>query len=75
MDFGEVEGKWAERIYCKLKCRGCDPDTATADGKADRNSTRFSEFSAKGLQIQPFSDLGVVLAENCVNTAIAKELK
>lgn len=27
-------------IYCELKCRGCDPDTLTADGKADRNSAR-----------------------------------
>ena len=43
MDFGEVEGKWAERIYCKLKYRGFDPDTVTADGKADRNFTRFFE--------------------------------
>ena len=30
-------------IYCKLKCRGCDTDTATADGKADRNFTRIFE--------------------------------
>ena len=49
MDFGEVEGKWAERIYCKLKYRGFDPDTVTADGKADRHFARFTEFSAKGL--------------------------
>ena len=63
-----------ERIYCKLKCRGCDPDTATADGKADRNSTRFSEFSAKGLQNWTFSKLGVVTAENSVDKAFFKEL-
>ncbi|MEI2988482.1 MAG: hypothetical protein V8T22_05355 [Oscillospiraceae bacterium] len=46
---GRVEGKWAERIYCKLKYRGCNPDTLTADGKADRNSARFVALSAKGL--------------------------
>jgi len=44
-----LRGKWAERNDCELKCRGCNPDTATADGKADRNSTRFVKFYAKGL--------------------------
>lgn len=36
-------------IYCKLKCRGCSPDTVTADGKADRNFARFVQLRAKGL--------------------------
>ena len=36
-------------IYCELKCRGCSPDTLTADGKADRNFTRFVQLRAKGL--------------------------
>ena len=62
-------------LVCKLKCRGCCPDTLTADGKADRNSARFKEFSEKGLQNRTFSKLGVVTAENSVNTVFIKELK
>lgn len=57
-------------LVCKLKCRGCDPDTLTADGKADRNFTRFEEFYAKGLQNRTFENFGVVTEENNVNTAI-----
>ena len=59
-------------MYCELKYRGCDPDTITADGKADRNSARFTLFSAKELQIQPFSNLGVVTAENSVDKAFLR---
>lgn len=70
-----LRGKWAKRIYCKLKYRGCDPDTLTADGKADRNFARFAQFSAKGLQNRTFKYFGVVTAENGVNTAFIKELK
>ena len=62
-------------FHCKLKRRGCNPDTATADGKADRNFTRFEEFLAKGLQNRTFSKLGVVTVENSVNTVFIKELK
>lgn len=69
-----LRGKWAERNDCELKRRGCCPDTATADGKADRNFTRFSEFYTKGLQLQPFLNLGVVSAENSVDKAFFKEL-
>jgi hypothetical protein len=43
MEGGEVG------MVCKLKCRGCDPDTVTADGKADRNFARFVQLRAKGL--------------------------
>lgn len=43
---GGFEG---DLIYCELKCRGCDPDTLTADGKADRNFARFEQFRSKGL--------------------------
>lgn len=46
MNSGGFEG---DLIYCELKCRGCDPDTITADGKADRNSARFVQLGAKGL--------------------------
>ncbi len=69
---GGVEGNL---FHCKLKRRGCDPDTLTADGKADRNFTRFTLFSEKGLQNRTFSKLGVVTAENNTNTAFFKELK
>ena len=43
--------RWVEGdlFHCKLKYRGFDPDTVTADGKADRHFARFTEFSAKGL--------------------------
>lgn len=34
---------------CKLKYRGCNPDTLTADGKADRNLAGVKMFSEKGL--------------------------
>jgi len=44
-----LRGKLAERNHCKLKRRGCNPDTVTADGKADRNFARLAEFSAKEL--------------------------
>lgn len=71
-NLGWVEGNL---FHCKLKCRGCDPDTLTADGKADRNFTRFIPFSAKGLQIWTFRNSGVVTAENSINTAFVKELK
>lgn len=68
--------RWVEGylFHCKLKCRGCNPDTLTADGKADRNSARFKEFSEKGLQNLTFRNLGVVTAENGVNTEFFKEL-
>lgn len=59
----------------QVKVSGLFPDTATADGKADRNFTRFTPFSAKGLQIWTFRNLGVVTAENGINTAFVKELK
>ena len=39
----------SEIFHCKLKCRGCSPDTVTADGKADRNFARFVQLRAKGL--------------------------
>lgn len=80
----ELENGWIQEnsgwvegylFCCKLKCRGCDPDTLTADGKADRNFTRFIPFSAKGLQIWTFRNSGVVTAENGINTAFVKELK
>ena len=48
--------------------------TLTADGKADRNFTRFMLFSIKGLQNRTFENFGVVIAENGVNTAFFKEL-
>ena len=70
-----LRGKWAERIYCKLKYRGCTPDTVTADGRADRNLARFAKFSAKGLQNRTFENFGVVTSESSVNTAFIKELK
>lgn len=68
---------WGEGylFHCKLKCRGCDPDTLTADGKADRNFTVFMKYYAKGLQNLTFRNLGVVTAENGINTAFVKELK
>lgn len=31
-------------LYCELKCRGCNPDTFTADGKADRNLRGLYSF-------------------------------
>ena len=80
----ELENGWIQEnsgwvegylFCCKLKCRGCDPDTATADGKADRNSTRFTPFSEKGLQNRTFRNLGVVTAENSESTVFFKELK
>ncbi len=69
-----LRGTWAERIYCKLKYRGCCPDTITADGKADCNFAGFTLFSAKGLQNRTFENFGVVTAESSVNTAFFKEL-
>ncbi len=80
----ELENRWirenqrwvgGDLFCCKLKCRGCDPDTLTADGKADRNFTRFMKFSAKGLQNRTFRNLGVVIAENGVNKGFIKELE
>lgn len=64
--------RWVEGylFHCKLKHRGCDPEAITADGKADRNFTRFMKFSAKGLQNRTFRNLGVVTAENGVNMVI-----
>lgn len=69
--------RWVEGnlFHCKLKWRGCDPDTLTADGKADRNFTRFMKFYAKGLQNRTFRNSGVVTAENSVDRAFFKELK
>ncbi len=69
---GGVEGNL---FHCKLKLRGCNPEAVTADGKADRNFTRFTLFSEKGLQNRTFENFGVVTSENCVNTAFFKELK
>lgn len=70
-EFGWVEGYL---FHCELKRRGCNPDTATADGKADRNFAMFKEFSARGLQNWNFSKLGVVTAENSADKAFFKEL-
>lgn len=69
--------RWVEGnlFHCELKYRGCDPDTVTADGKADRNFARFMKFSAKGLQNRTFENFGVVTAESNANTAFIKELK
>ena len=69
--------RWVEGdlFHCKLKCRGCDPDTATADGNADRNFTRFMLFSEKELQNPTFEKFGVVTAESNEITVFFKELK
>ena len=75
MNFGESEEVGGDLLYCKLKCRGCNPDTVTADGKADRNSARFMQFSEKGLQNRTFENFGVVIAKNGVNTVIFKGLE
>ena len=43
-------------IYCKLKCRGCDPDTLTADGKADRILRDLQSFRQRGCKIGDFEN-------------------
>ncbi len=62
-------------LYCKLKRRGCDPDTITADGKADRNFTWFTLFSEKGLQNVEFIKIGVAVPKNACIQRKTQELE
>lgn len=48
-----------ERIYCELKCRGCSPDTITADGKADRILRGLYSFGQRGCDFRLFKISGL----------------
>lgn len=53
---GGFEG---DLIYCELKCRGCNPDTITADGKADRNLRGLYSYGQRGCKFSLFEISGL----------------
>lgn len=61
-------------LVCELKFRGRCPETITADGKADRNSTSNSRHGQKGVVKSTFLRFRCCRAKTAVNTRDSQEL-
>ena len=61
-------------LVCELKFRGRCPETITADGKADRNSTRKSRYMQKGVVKTMLLRFRRCKAKTAVNTRDSQEL-
>ena len=61
-------------LVCELKFRGRSPETITADGKADRNSTSKSRHRQKGVVKTMIFRFRRCKAKTAVNTRDSQEL-
>ena len=61
-------------LVCELKFRGRSPETITADGKADRNSTSKSRLRQKGVEKTMILRFRRCKAKTAVNTSDSQEL-
>ena len=61
-------------LVCELKFRGRSPETITADGKADRNSTSKNRYMQKGVVKSMILRFRRCRAETAVNTKDSQEL-
>ena len=61
-------------LVCELKFRGRSPETITADGKADRNSTRKKRYTQKGVVKTIILRFRRCKVKTAVNTRDSQEL-
>lgn len=61
-------------LVCELKFRGRSPETITADGKADRNSTSNSRHVQKGVVKSTILRFRSCKAKTAVSTRNSQEL-